>query len=340
MAISGFAAEKADSQDQLFAVLKTTSDSFLYPVGFTAWGSSASINVTSTSAPFPVTLVSGNSGIEVTVAALTSASKIQVEPVTSSARRTFVDNNSAHPVFTTTKLDSTHGGFDASASALRVTVVSGADGNDTTVTVTALTSASKIQIEPVTTSANRTFVDNNSAHPVFTTAKLDSTHGGYDASASAMRVSIVSGADGNDTTVTASITGTAAVEPTSSATIALRSTPVANGIQTTQLALSSLAQTVMTASGTVYGWSMSNGSSDTDIWVKAFSDDSAGVTLGTTAPKWNILIPFGGGREAFWPVGVPVSSGLSIAAAATAPSTAHDAPAATGHITVYFDPSS
>lgn len=142
------------------------------------------------------------------------------------------------------------------------------------------------------------------------------------------------------TAAISSVSGVVSVEPTSSAKVALRTTDVANGMLTSEINLSSLAQTIMDASGMLYGWSLSNESTSANVWLKAFEDDSGGVTLGTTSPKFNVMIPFGGGREAFFPTGIPMSSGMSVAAAATAASTAHDAPSSTGWATIYYDPSS
>lgn len=105
------------------------------------------------------------------------------------------------------------------------------------------------------------------------------------------------------------------------------------------LTLSSVAQTVMTASGRLYGYSLSNPDTADNAWILVYPDDSAGVTLGTSSAQKRQMVPFGGGREAYWNKGIFMSSGMSVTAAATAASTAHDTPAATITATLYYAPS-
>ena len=105
-------------------------------------------------------------------------------------------------------------------------------------------------------------------------------------------------------------------------------------------ALSSLLQTVGTARIRLYGMSLSNPDSATNVWAKVYSNDSASITLGSAAAKISQMVPFGGGREMSWPTGVLMVDGMSLTASLSGQSTAHDAPATTIYATVYYEPSS
>ena len=106
------------------------------------------------------------------------------------------------------------------------------------------------------------------------------------------------------------------------------------------LTLSSEAQTVLTAVGRLYGYSLSNPDTADDVWVHIYPEDSAGVTLGESSAEVNVMVPFQGGREAwFGPPGVTLSSGLSLTAGSGALSTEHGTPAGTVTATVYVVPS-
>lgn len=356
---NNFTAEANNTAGAIFATRQIDGSSVHYPVGLLAWGSSANEAITSTSAPFPTQLIGsglsssapffvtnnsahflwakpvtdtanpvvvrgvGSSVVPVsgtvTLNALSTASKIQVEPVTSSARRTFVDNSSAHPMFVRGLGDSTLpvSGTVAVTNA-GLTALSSAFTSSDELQVTgsvSLSTASKVQVEPVTSSANRTFVDNNSAHPVFVRGLTSSA---------------------------VDVTGTVTVGAvTAGAGMGLNGlSSAAGGLLSQTLTLSSLAQTVITAAGRLYGWSVSNPSTAANAWFLIYPDDSGGVTLGTSSAQIWQMVPFGGGREASWPQGVFMSSGMSIAAAATAGSTVHDSPAATLTMTVYYTASS
>ncbi len=114
----------------------------------------------------------------------------------------------------------------------------------------------------------------------------------------------------------------------------------AGGVVAQALVATSAGTTVMTASGRLYGLSMSNQSTSENVWVKVFQEDTGGITLGTTEPVINVMIPFGGGREMSWTHGIDMSSGMSLSATDGAPSTAHSTPATTPQVTAYFKPSS
>ncbi len=412
-----FTAEKVSSADQIFATDQRASDSAHFPIGKLSWGALNTFNITDTSTPLPVQLISGNSGIEfnignqstvftqtgystiVTVTDLSTATKIQIEPVTSSANRTFVDNNSAHPVFVRGLGDSTvpvsgtvsvsniasndtvvtvtniadndtlvtvtglvapvgSSRGESSSTPLFVTgpgadtahaivvrgmgstnvvvegtvTVSNIDGNDTTVTVAALTTASKVQIKNDTGDAiavqgltdSHVAITNDSGNAVFVRGLTNSI---VDVLVTNTNITVTNIAD-NDTTVT--VTNGLLKEAPSSA----------GGLTATTILLSSAEQDFMTAVGRLFHISVSNESSDADVWFRVFTDDAGGVTLGDTVPVISQVIPQQGGREMdFGPYGVAMSSGMSIAAAATANDTVHDTPSTTAYLTAYFAPS-
>lgn len=319
MAITGFTAEKSDSGDQIFAVLKTTSDSFLYPVGFNAWGDSGSINITSTSAPLPAQLFGH-----------------------SSANPVFVGNNSAHPVFvrdenatavtisaaipqssvtvasgSITVVNDTGdligvslagiptagndgGAIDSTNSAIRVNVVAGAGGNDTTVTVAALSTASIIRIQQ--SSAEQIFVQADSNNPVFVR-------------------------DENSTSVTASISGTPDVAPAAST--------AQNGATPWMGTVSSAASLVIGDPTRLRGYHIFNPDSAGNAYLKIYNDTA--VVLGTDSAVMDLGIPFGGGAVNDMSVGLNFSAGISLAAAGAAGSTDHTAPSTSLVVTVWYD---
>lgn len=340
---NNFTAEANNTAGAIFATRQIDASSIHYPIGLVAWGSSAAEAVTSTSSPFPTQLF-GNG--------LSSAAPI------------FAGNNSAHPLFVrgmtssavavtgTVSLSGNNSVVTSSAAPLHVrgltdshvavTGDSGAPvfvrgvGDSTvpvsgTVTVNALTSASKIQVEPVTSSANRTFVDNNSGHPVFVRGLTSSGVNVINDTATPL---VVRGLTDTTVAVSGSIT-VAAV--TAGAGVGLNGLSSATGALLAQtFSLSSLAQTVITAVGRLYGYSVSNPDTAANVWFHIYPDDSAGVTLGTSSALISHMAPFGGGREASWPQGVLMSSGMSLTASLTAASTAHDAPSTTITMTVYY----
>ncbi len=85
---------------------------------------------------------------------------------------------------------------------------------------------------------------------------------------------------------------------------------------------------------TLYGVSFVNPSSTAAAYVQIF-DATSGVTLGTTAPKLSFWVPMGGAwEEKFGPVGLAFSSGITVAATATA--TGGGAPTAAVQAALYY----
>lgn len=316
-----FQAEAVDSGGIVFATDENTS-SVHYPLGKIVWGALNTFNVTDTASPFPVRLYGNSSSAPFVVTTDSGAPPTVAVSGYVAPSTTVTVSNAPDTTVTVT-------GYTAPSTTVTVT---GYVAPSTTVTVTGFVAPSTT-VTVSNIAANDTVVtvtQNSSSTPQFVTTD-----------SGAPPTVAVSNIAENDTTVTATISGTVAVEPTSSANVGLNGrSAVTGGLSALTLTLSSLAQTVMTASGRLYGWSVSNPDTVDNAWFLIYPDDSAGVTLGTSSASIFQMVPFGGGREASWPVGVPMSSGMSIAAAATAGSTVHDTPAATLTMTVYYLPSS
>ncbi len=304
-----FSAEKVDSADQKFATFKVDASSVHYPIGYIVWGNdSGTQNIASSASPFPVHLQSGQDTV-VTVTGYTAPSTtVTVTGYTAPSTTVTVTGYVAPSTTITAAIAA---GSNSSSNPVYTISSAAAGGGSSTVTITA---ASNDSSSPM-------FVHNSSSNPAFVRGVGDSTVP-------------VSG--------TVAISGGVSVEPTSSATIGLHGFSSAGNVvsQTFELG-DSLAQTVMTSSGRMVGYSMSNPDTAANVWVKMFSDDSAGVTLGTTAPKRNVMVPFGGGREFSTPIGIDMSSGMAIVATAAAGDTAAvTAPSTTIYVTIDFIPSS
>lgn len=69
---------------------------------------------------------------------------------------------------------------------------------------------------------------------------------------------------------------------------------------------------VKAAPGQVYGWFIDN-PNDEISYVQFFDALTAGVTVGTTAPKFSIGIPAQGGSNVAWPTGIEFQTGIVIA---------------------------
>lgn len=338
-------SEAVNSAGVVFATDENAASSVHYPIGKLAWGALNTFNITSTSAPFPVQ-VSGYVAPSTTVTVtgyVAPSTTVTITP-NDSGTPFYVRGigSSSVPVSGSVTIDgiTTSGGggaLDSTNSAIRVNVVAGSAGGSSTVTVT-------------NNSGDLLYVS-DSATPVFVRGLSDST-------VPVSGTVSVSGYVAPSTTVTVTgyvapsttVTVTGYVAPSTTVTVtgytAPSTTQGINGLSSATgalvsqtFALSSLAQTVMTAVGRLYGLSLSNPDTAANVWAKVYDDDSGGVTLGTTAANISVMVPFGGGREMSWPVGLNMSSGMSVAASLTAPSTAHDAPSTTIYLTAYYAPS-
>ena len=72
------------------------------------------------------------------------------------------------------------------------------------------------------------------------------------------------------------------------------------------------------------------------VYAKLFSDDSTGVTKGTTSPTLNLGIPPEGGANVTFAQGLLMSSGISLLAAGGAGLTDTSAPASNLVVNLFY----
>ena len=173
-----FTAEAVSSSGEIFATDQNAGDSAHYPVGKLAWGPLNTFNLTDTANPFPVQLIEGSSagpifshgdsagtpsGVALVYESDTGANTFSVvgrgtplpvqmvtDPV--NVLVTDIDTAAFSGIIQNVAYSSAANGYDATNSALRVSLAAGL--ND---------------------SSSPVFVDNNSAHPVFVRGVTDST---------------------------------------------------------------------------------------------------------------------------------------------------------------------
>ncbi len=377
--MANFTASSVTSPGEVFATFQITSgaDSIHYPISVLYWGAdSGSLQSTDTAAPFPVEVISGK-GIGVssvgTVNTVTAVSSVGGSIDISSVSGTVAISSVAGSigvssvgtvttVSTVTAVSSVGGSIAVSSvsgslavssvsGTVAISSVAGSIGVSSVGTVNTVTAVSSVGgvvalstvqvVETVTTVSAVSSVGGVVAiSSVAGTVAISSVAGVVALSTVQVVETVTAVSSVGGTLAISSVAGTVTVAQNSTSGIALRTQSNNGGLVAASQAGSSLAQGFMTSSGMLYGLSLSNPDTDDDVWIKVFPEDSAGVTLGVTEPLINQMVPFGGGREMYWPHGIFMSSGMSIAAAATAPSTAHDTPGGTIYYTAYFDPSS
>jgi hypothetical protein len=81
--------------------------------------------------------------------------------------------------------------------------------------------------------------------------------------------------------------------------------------------LGAATQIGSTAAHQIYDISVSNGQAATAAWIQIFNLASGSVTLGTTAPIKEFLVPFGTTQSLTFPVGIAFGTAITIAATTT-----------------------
>ena len=356
-----FTAEKTDTGDQLFATQKVNASSIHYPLSKIVWGAdSGTFNQTDTSTPLPVNIF-GDSGHPVFVRGVGSSrvpiisdsgNAIHVRGLTDSAIN--VQNTSATAIFIKAESGSTTipvaiGGDGSVSIVAGSTMTVSFTANSTLAATVTTASGAAVHVRGLTDS--HVAITSDSGDPIFVRGLTDShvTVGQTDSSfpirivgESGSTSITVTGAvttstdititniDGNDTTVT--VTG-------SSVVVLNGSSVVTGAALSTQIALDSTAKTITTAATRLYGYSLFNPDTAVPIWAKIFQDDSGGVTLGTTEPMMNLMMPPLGGLNLTIPQGINMSSGLSIATSDLVASTGHTAPTTVCVFTAIYTPS-
>ncbi len=149
-----FSAEKVDSADQKFATFKVDASSVHYPIGYIVWGNdSGTQNIASSASPFPVHLQSGQDTV-VTVTGYTAPSTTFTQTGYVAPSTTVTVTGYTAPSTVVTAAISSFGTYtDGTNSALRVNVVAGSAGGDSTITVTNAPSSNAIDANNTSTSA-------------------------------------------------------------------------------------------------------------------------------------------------------------------------------------------
>ncbi len=107
-------------------------------------------------------------------------------------------------------------------------------------------------------------------------------------------------------------------------------------LQTFTTVLSSALETVSANPGRLYGYMLTNPDTASIVYAKVFSDDSTGVTKGSTSPALNLGIPPEGGANVTFAQGILMSSGISALAAGGAGLTDTSAPASDLVVNLFY----
>lgn len=326
-----FTSELVDSAGEIFATDAIGGSSVHYPIGKLAWGPLNTANLTDTASPLPVQ-VSGN-GMSSTVpffvrgsnadaslpiaGTVTIQGNASVSQVAGSSfavaidsadivRAKIVESDSAGPVFTegdiATQARFFSVGFESDSGTSAFSVVSAGSPlpvqGDTVVSITGYVAPSTVVTVngPVTVQGNAS-------------------------------VAIVAGSSisiSNDSTSKIGI-GLNAIAGNSN-----------GALQTFTTVLSSAIETVTSGAGRLYGYMLTNPDTAAMVYAKLFSDDSTGVTKGTTSPALNLGIPPEGGANVTFAQGLLMSSGISLLAAGGSGLTDTSAPASNLIVNLFY----
>lgn len=320
-----FTAEKTDSGDQLFATDQNAADSVHYPIGKIAWGALNTFNITSTSSPFPIRVygndsfapvhITTDSGTPPTVR-ISNPTDTTVTVSNPTDTSVTITTSSSAPLFVTTDSGAPPTVTVSNPNDTTITV-SNISGNDTTVTVT-------------TSSSAPLFITTDSGTPPV--------------------VSVTNIAD-NDTTMTVSNDSSDPIGVTNDSANAIFVRGVGSSNVITELSAanstvgglvpysavtSSAIDTIASSKARLYGWYITNPDTANFVYLKMFSDDSAGVTKGTTAATINLGIPPQGGANVFTAQGMHMSSGISVLAAGGSGLTDTSAPSTSLVVNVFY----
>lgn len=301
--------------------------------------------------------LSGNASV-----VTSSAAPLHVRGLTDS--HVAVTGDSGSPVFVRGLGDSTlpvsgtvavtHAGLAALSSAftssdeLKVQVT-----NPTNTTVTAVISGNASVV--TSTSAplhvrgltdSHVAITNDSGNPIFVRGLTNSGVNVINSTATALVVrgltnSGVNVINDTATPIVVRGVGSSSVPITGSSTtqIGTVTNPAADSLGLTPFtaSVSSVVTTVKGTVGRLYGWYISNPSSNTaGAYLKVYPEDSAGVTLGTSSAALDFWIPPEGAANQSVPGGISLSSGIGVAAAGGAGSTNHAAPPANLTVSLWY----
>lgn len=303
-----FTSELVDSAGEIFATDAIGGSSVHYPIGKLAWGALNTANLTDTAMPLPVSVIGSDSNHNVFVTTDSGVPPI-VRVTSDSATVLDVGNDSNQPLFVRGLGDSTlpvSGTVSIAGYVAPSTVITVTNMSDSTVTVA-----------------------NSSVAPFFVRGVSDSTlpvSGTVTVQGNAS-VAIIAGSSvsiSNDSTSRVGV-GLNAIGGSSN-----------GALQTFTTVLSSAIETVTSIAGRLYGYMLTNPSTAAIVYAKLFSDDSTGVTKGTTAPALNLGIPPEGGANVTFAQGLLMSSGISLLAAGGAGLTDTSAPAGNLVVNLFY----
>lgn len=303
-----FTSELVDSAGEIFATDAIGGSSVHYPIGKLAWGPLNTATLTDTASPLPVSVFGSDSAHPVFTTTDSGAPPI-VRVTSDSATELNVGNDSNQPLFV-------RGLGDSTVPVSGTVSVSGYVAPSTTVTVTNM-------------SDSTVTVANSSSSPFFVRGIGDSTvpvSGTVTVQGNAS-VAIVAGSSisiSNDSTGKVGV-GLNAIGGNS-----------AGALETFTTVLSSAIETVTSSAGRLYGYMLTNPDTASIVYAKLFSDDSTGVTKGTTSPALNLGIPPEGGANVTFAHGLLMSSGISLLAAGGSGLTDTSAPASNLVVNLFY----
>lgn len=356
-----FTSELVDSAGEIFATDAIGGSSIHYPIGKLAWGALNTANLTDTASPLPVQ-VNGNgmsstapffvrgSNVDASVpiaGAVTIQGDASVSPAAGASfavaidsadivRAKIVESDSAGPVFT--EGDSAASarffavGFESDSATNAFSVVSTGSPmpvqGDTVVSITGYVAPSTV-ITVTNMSDSTVTVANSSTAPFFVRGVGDST----------VPVSGTVTVQGNASV--AILAGSSiSISNDSAGKVGVGLNAIAgnsNGaLQTFTTVLSSAIETVTSSAGRLYGYMLTNPDTAAIVYAKLFSDDSTGVTKGTTSPALNLGIPPVDGANVTFAQGLLMSSGISLLAAGGSGLTDTSAPASNLVVNLFY----
>ncbi|MDA0232075.1 MAG: hypothetical protein O3C69_01145 [Chloroflexi bacterium] len=328
-----FTSELVDSAGEVFATDAIGGSSVHYPIGKLAWGPLNTANLTDTANPLPVQ-INGNgtsSSAPFFVRGANDDSTVPISGTVSPAagasfavavdsadiiRAKLVESDSNGPVFSE----------GDSAVAARFFAV-GFESDSVANVFSVISSGRPLPVQGDTVVSITGYVAPSTAVTVTNMSDSTVTVSGTVTVQGNASVAIVAGSSvsiSNDSAGQIGV-GLNAIGGNS-----------AGAHQTFTTVLSSALETVTSSAGRLYGYMLTNPDTAAIVYAKIFSDDSTGVTKGTTSPVLNLGIPPVGGANVTFAQGVLMSSGMSVMAAGGAGLTDTSAPGSNLVVNLFY----
>ncbi len=314
-----FTSELVDSAGEVFATDAIGGSSVHYPIGKLAWGPLNTANLTDTASPLPVQL-NGNGTSSSTPFFVRGANDDSTVPVAGTV--TIQGNASVSPV--------AGASFAVAIDSADIVRAKIADSDSAGPVFTEGDSAGSARFFAVgfeSDSAANAFNVVSAGTPLPVQGDTVVSITGYVAPSTVITVTNMSDSNvlvSNDSTDEVGV-GLNAIGGNSD-----------GALQTFTTVLSSAIETVTSSGGRLYGYMVTNPDSAAIVYAKLFSDDSSGVTKGTTAPALNLGIPPEGGANVTFAQGLLMSSGISLLAAGGSGLTDTSAPASNLVVNLFY----